>query len=126
MDNLLITIYNSGKVTEDEVKEFISWHSEIGNCSVCGKKLMHDDEAYHDSKLGGVLCDSHSTMNESTDMYEAPTADDIYRERLKLISLMNDYTEIGENEKSALVLNELQHLNIFYNKILKHEFKNKV
>lgn len=38
-------------------------------CSVCGKILHADDEAYTDYDTGDTLCDNHSYFDESVDMY---------------------------------------------------------
>jgi hypothetical protein len=67
--NILINLYESGKITEVEIKDFINWHSEIAFCVVCGTKLMHDDEVYDDMNGLGALCDRHSAYDEESGNY---------------------------------------------------------
>lgn len=127
MGNLLIALYESGEITDEEVKEFNEWHKEICYCDVCGVKLMHDDEAYGDEKFGGALCDAHSIMNEETNNYTGPTSDELREERHGIIRQMNVLKEHGKIESDAFdkLDKELQHMNIYFNKILKYEFANK-
>lgn len=42
---------------------------EIEKCSVCGKMLHIDDEAYTDYSTGDTLCCDHAYFDEEIDMY---------------------------------------------------------
>ena len=123
MENILITLYEQGKITEDEIKEFIDWHSEIVHCAVCNKKLMHDDEAYDDEEGLGALCDEHSYFNEHSSNYHAPNAKEINDERdvLKAQIIGAKNFQMGKRVKEFET--QLHYLNKFYNIKLKQEFK---
>ena len=124
MDNLLITLYNSGKITDEEIAEFNNWYKEITRCCVCGVKLMHNDEVYSDSVTGGTLCVSHSIMDVETNLYKGINSVDTYNEILKTRADLNEIKEnnFASNDKLIDELcSKVQQLSTYYIKILKIE-----
>ena len=120
--NLLITLYESGKITDEEVKEFKAWYDEIGTCVVCGTKLMHDDEAYDDMDGLGTLCDTHSEIDEESGNYRAPNREELRKERGFLNLKIQEHHNVGSYDIKERYQRQLGYLNSFDIKKLNFEF----